>query len=69
MIRVSRLNGKEFFANAEYIRFVESTPDTVITFLDGAKIVVHESADVVIERILEYQQKIHTPHVEMQTGA
>ena len=31
MIKVTRLNGKEFVVNAEMIQFMESTPDTVIS--------------------------------------
>ena len=31
MIKVKRLNGKEFVVNSEFIEFIEETPDTVIT--------------------------------------
>ncbi|HEX7898203.1 MAG TPA: flagellar FlbD family protein [Planctomycetota bacterium] len=58
MIRVSRLNGKEFVVNAELIQFVEETPDTVITLLNHEKIVVREKADEVVKRVVEYQKSI-----------
>ena len=58
MIRVSRLNGKEFVVNAELIQFVEETPDTVITLLNHEKIVVREKADEVVRRVVEYQKSV-----------
>ena len=62
MIRVSRLNGKEFVVNAELIQFVEETPDTVITLLNHEKIVVREKADDVVRRVIEYQKSIRSFH-------
>ena len=58
MIRVTRLNGKEFVVNAEMIQFVETTPDTVITLVSDEKIVVRESVDEVIARVIAYGQRI-----------
>ncbi len=62
MIRVSRLNGKEFVVNAELIQFLEETPDTVITLLNHEKIVVREKVDEVIRRVVEYQKSIRGFH-------
>ena len=57
MIRVTRRNGMEFVVNAEMIRFVEATPDTVITLAgDGEKILVREPLDEVIRRVVAYQR-------------
>lgn len=58
MIDVTRLNGKRFVVNAEQIRFVESTPDTMITLLSGDKIIVTESLEEVVERAIQYQRQI-----------
>ena len=57
MIKVTRLNGKEFVVNAEQIEFAEETPDTVITLISGKKIVVNENVDQVIEKIIEYKKR------------
>jgi flagellar protein FlbD len=62
MIKVTRLNGKEFVLNAELIQFLEETPDTVVTLLNHEKIVVKESVDEVIHRVTEYQKKIRSFH-------
>ena len=60
MVLVSRLNGKEFFVNADLIEFIEETPDTVITLTTGKKVVVEESAQVLIERIIAFRTKVFT---------
>lgn len=57
MIKVTRLNGKEFVVNAEQIEFAEETPDTVITLISGKKVVVKEKVDQLIERVIEYKMK------------
>ncbi|WAM32109.1 flagellar FlbD family protein [Caldicellulosiruptor naganoensis] len=58
MIKLRRINNKEFVVNADFIEFVEATPDTVITLTNGVKLVVKESVDEVIEKVIEYKKKI-----------
>ena len=57
MINVTRLNQKEFVVNAEMIEFVEAIPDTLLTLTSGKKIMVAESVDTVVARILEYKRE------------
>lgn len=52
------MNGTNFWLAAEHIESVESTPDTIVTLLTGRKIIVLDSADNVIEKIVEYRAKI-----------
>ena len=54
MISVTRLNGKRFVVNAELIRTVEEHPDTIITLINGDRIIVREPMDDVVERVIEY---------------
>lgn len=54
MISVTRLNGKKFVLNAELIRTVEESPDTVITLQGGEHLIVRESAREVVERVVDY---------------
>jgi flagellar protein FlbD len=58
MIKVTRLNNKEFVVNAELVQFIEETPDTVITLVNHEKIVVKEPVDIVIQRIIEYGRSL-----------
>jgi flagellar protein FlbD len=55
MIKVTRLNAKELVVNAELIEFVEATPDTIVSMVSGKKVMVTESVDQVIERVIEYR--------------
>jgi flagellar protein FlbD len=58
MIVVTRLNGQQFVVNAEKIRYVESTPDTVICCDSGDKMMVRESLQEVTRRTIEYARTI-----------
>ncbi|MBI3099752.1 MAG: flagellar FlbD family protein [Planctomycetes bacterium] len=58
MIKVTRLNNREFVVNAELIQFLEETPDTVITLVNHEKVVVKESVDEVVRRIIEYARSL-----------
>ena len=60
MIKVTRLGGKELVVNADLIRFVESTPDTIISLTTGEKIMVQEGVDEVIRRVIEYGRAVRT---------
>lgn len=58
MIDVTRLNGKVLTINCDLIELIEETPDTVITFTTGTKIVVKEDSDEIKKRILEFKRSI-----------
>ncbi|PSH03191.1 MAG: flagellar protein FlbD [Acidobacteria bacterium] len=58
MIELTRLNGHQLIVNAELIKFVEQNPDTVITLINGEKIVVRESAQDVNRRVVAYRRSV-----------
>jgi flagellar protein FlbD len=60
MILVTRLNGTQFYVNAELIQYIEPTPDTVITLTNNNKLIVKDKAQDVVEKVIEYQQKIRS---------
>lgn len=59
MIRVSRLDGKEFVLNAELIETIETSPDTHITLTDGKHLIVCEALDEVVERVMAYRRRVY----------
>ena len=61
MIQVTRLNGQQFVINAEKIRYVESTPDTVICCDTGEKMMVRETLQEVTRRAIDYARVIRRP--------
>ena len=60
MIEVTRLNGTQILVNADLIELVEETPDTVITFTTGRKIIVKESRQEVKNLVKSYKRDIFT---------
>ncbi len=61
MITVHRLNGTWLLVNAELIESVEPTPDTVLTLVNGKKILVQESAEEIREAVIAYRRRIGCP--------
>ncbi len=61
MIRLTRLNNRPLVVNSELIKFIENAPDTVITLVTGEKIVVLETAEEVMARIVEYRRWLRRP--------
>lgn len=64
MIRVTRLNKQPFVMNCELIKFIEQTPDTVITLVNNEKIVVSESIDQIVDRAIEYGRRVRAFRME-----
>lgn len=54
MINLTRINGRAFVVNAELIRTVESTPDTLVTLTSGDRLIVKEPVQEVVRRAVEY---------------
>ncbi len=55
VITLTRLSGSMFALNSDLIERVDSTPDTVITLVDGTKYVVSEGLREVVTMIREYR--------------
>ena len=64
MIKLNRFNGEEFVINAELIEEVKSTPDTVIKLTTHRTILVKESVDEVIKKVINYKRKINNQFLE-----
>ena len=70
MIQLTHFKGNTFYLNAELIKTVEATPDTVITLLDESKIVVRERPEEIAERFIHYRRAVLTStYPPRQTGA
>jgi len=61
MITLTRLNGQPFVMNAEKIRYLESTPDTLVCCDTGEKMMVRETISEVTRRAIEYARVIRRP--------
>lgn len=58
MILVHRLRGEAVWLNPDLIESVESTPDTVVTLVDGRRAVVADPVDEVVDRILRFRASV-----------
>ena len=58
MIYVTRLNHTPMVLNSDLIEQIEMTPDTVISLTNGQKIMVLESSEELIERVVTYRRSI-----------
>jgi flagellar protein FlbD len=61
MIQVTRLNGQAFVVNADKIRYIEQTPDTMICCDTGEKMMVKESMAEIIRRTIDYARAVRRP--------
>jgi flagellar protein FlbD len=58
--------------NSDLIEHIDVTPDTVITLTTGQILRVRETADEVVERIVEFRRRVHghdaPPHDPLAIG-
>lgn len=59
VIYLTRLNGVKFVLNAELIESLESAPDTVVSLVNGKKLIIKESVTEVIEKVKCYKKEIY----------
>lgn len=60
MIKLTRLNRVSLLLNSDLIELIDTTPDTVISMTTGQKLMVLETADEIIEKIVKYRQNFAT---------
>ena len=58
MIHVTRLDGSDVVVNADLIATIEQIPDTVLALTNGARIMVREAADLVVDRVVSFRRRI-----------
>jgi flagellar protein FlbD len=68
VIILSRLGGHQVAVNPDLIERAEPTPDTVLTMVDGHKIVIAESVDEVIDAIRSWRASIAAEALGMSRG-
>jgi flagellar protein FlbD len=61
MIRLTRINRVPLILNSDLIEHIEVTPDTVIALTTGQKLVVMESAEEVVHKVIEFRRLIASP--------
>lgn len=58
MIQLTRLNKQPLVVNSDLIEFIENAPDTVLTLVTGEKVVVSESTEDILDRIITFRRRL-----------
>ncbi len=58
MIELTRLNGTAMVLNSDLIKTAEASPDTMLTLINGEKLIVREELAEVVERIVAYRARL-----------
>jgi flagellar protein FlbD len=58
MIELTRLNGNPMVLNSDLIKMAEASPDTMLTLINGEKLIVREDCSEVMERVLAYRARL-----------
>ena len=57
MINCSDLHGRPLYVNPDLLERIELTPDTQLLFINGKRVYVAESPEVIVDRIIEYRRR------------
>ncbi len=55
MIELTRLNGNPMLLNSDLIKTAEASPDTMLTLINGEKLIVREELSLVLDRVVAYR--------------
>ena len=58
MIELTRLNGNLMILNSDLIKTAEASPDTMLTHINGEKLIVREELGEVVEKVLSYRARL-----------
>jgi flagellar protein FlbD len=58
MIELTQLNGTPMVLNSDLIKTAEASPDTMLTLINGEKLIVREDMAEVVERVLAYRARL-----------
>jgi flagellar protein FlbD len=58
MIELTRLNGKPMTLNSDLIKTAEASPDSMLTLINGEKLIVREELGEIVQRTLAYRSQL-----------
>jgi flagellar protein FlbD len=62
VIKLTMFNDSDVIVNADLIESVEHTPDTLISLTTGKKVMVKESVEDVISKVINYRRIVSQSH-------
>ncbi len=61
MIEVTRLNGRRLVINGDQIERIEASPDTIVSMTSGRKLIVRETVDEMVRKLITYRRTLGLP--------
>lgn len=58
MIILTRLDNSKVLVNLDTLKCAESTPDTLLSFVNGDSLMVRETLEEIDRRVLDYKVRI-----------
>ncbi len=58
MILLTRLNRAPLVLNSDLIEHIEAAPDTVVSLVNGQKLLVLETPDEIIDRVIQFRRAV-----------
>jgi flagellar protein FlbD len=68
MVHLTRLNQTPFFLNSDLIEHIQTTPDTLITLTNGHHIIVRETPEEIISRIVGFRRRVRCRGIKVQAS-
>lgn len=66
MIHLTKINNEDFVLNSAHIEMIEIIPESKVILTSGKYYIVRESVDEIIDRVIEYNGKIHAMGMKLQ---
>jgi len=64
MITVTKLNDRDIVVNCDLIELIETTPDTTLTTTTGRKIIVLNSVEDILQKVVEYKGRVNKVKID-----
>jgi flagellar protein FlbD len=66
MLKLTRLNNHVVAINPDHIGWADNNPDTTLFMISGEKIIVRESLDELIARVIEFRRSIRIGETSLE---
>jgi flagellar protein FlbD len=68
MIAVTRLDGIPILLNEDLIETIEQTPDTVLSLVNGDKLMVRDHPAQLVQRVIDFRRVVFGRPVTLADG-
>ena len=66
MILVKKINQQEIIVNPDLIETIEFSPHAVMSLTTGVKVIVDETPEAIIRKVVEFRREINRRNTELR---